>query len=101
MNEARTRWARVTLARFDRVGVLVDAIGAFKYGFPDANDATVPASAMNDVPAGGGKGEKQSGPFRARLSNLSYYAANGVKAQVFVPLLFFYRLTPEDSEYSQ
>ena len=33
-------------------------------------------------------GEKESGPFRARLSNLSYYAATGVKARVFVPILF-------------
>jgi hypothetical protein len=46
------------------------------------------ASAMNDVPAGGEMGEKESGPFRARLSNLSYYAATGVKAQVFVLILF-------------
>jgi hypothetical protein len=43
---------------------------------------------MNDAPAGGEMGEKEGGPFRARLSNLSYYAATGVKAQVFVPLLF-------------
>ena len=82
MSEARTRWARVTLKRFDRVGEFVLVIGAFR------DDATVPASAMNDVPAGGEMGEKESGPFRARLSNLSYYAATGVKAQVFVPLLF-------------
>jgi hypothetical protein len=47
-----------------------------------------PSSAMNDAPAGGKTGEKESGPFRARLSNLSYYAATGVKAQVFVPVLF-------------
>jgi hypothetical protein len=43
---------------------------------------------MNDMPANGEMGEKESGPFRARLSNLSYYAATGVKAQVFVPVLF-------------
>jgi hypothetical protein len=30
---------------------------------------------MNDSPAGGKMGEKESGPIRARLSNLSYYAA--------------------------
>ena len=33
-------------------------------------------------------GEKESGPFRARLSNLPYYAVTGVKAQVFVLVLF-------------
>jgi hypothetical protein len=81
MSEVRTRWARVTLKRFDRVGEFVLVIGAFR------DDATVPA-AMNDVPADREMGEKESGPFRARLSNLSYYAATGVKAQVFVPLLF-------------
>ena len=75
MSEARTRWARVTLARFDRVGGLVWVMGAFRDGWrkpAQANDATVPASAMNDVPAGGEMGEKESGPFRARLSNFPY-----------------------------
>jgi hypothetical protein len=43
---------------------------------------------MNDGPAGGEIGEKESGRFRARLSNLAYYAATGVKAQVFVLILF-------------
>jgi hypothetical protein len=43
---------------------------------------------MNNGPAGGEMGKKESGPFRARLSNLSYYAATGVKAQVFVLILF-------------
>ena len=33
-------------------------------------------------------GEKESGPFQARLSNLPYYAATGVKSQAFVPILF-------------
>jgi hypothetical protein len=33
-------------------------------------------------------GEKESGPFRTRLSNLTYYAATGVKAQAFVRVLF-------------
>jgi hypothetical protein len=33
-------------------------------------------------------GEKESGPFRTRLSNLAYYAATGVKAQAFVRVLF-------------
>jgi hypothetical protein len=56
---------------------------------------------MNDVPAGGEMGEKESGPFRARLSNLSYYAATGVKAQVFVPILFRTNLTSQESKYYQ
>jgi hypothetical protein len=43
---------------------------------------------MNDVPAVGQIGEKESGPFQARLSNFSYYAATGVKPQAFVPILF-------------
>jgi hypothetical protein len=43
---------------------------------------------MNDGPAGGEIGEKESGPSGARLSNLSYYAATGIKAQVFVLILF-------------
>ena len=34
-------------------------------------------------------GEKESGPFQARLSNLPYYAATGVKSQAFVPILFY------------
>src|ERR1700727_3741088 len=91
MSEARTRWARGTLARFDRVGVFVGVIGAFRDGSrkpAQANDATVPASAMNDAPAGGEMGEKESGPFRARPSNLSHYAATVVKAQVFVLFCF-------------
>jgi hypothetical protein len=33
-------------------------------------------------------GEKESGPLQARLSNFPHYAATGVKAQVFVPILF-------------
>jgi len=33
-------------------------------------------------------GEKESGPFQARLSNLLHYAATGVKPQAFVPILF-------------
>ena len=32
-------------------------------------------------------GEKESGPFQARLSNLAYYAATGVKSQAFVLIL--------------
>jgi hypothetical protein len=32
--------------------------------------------------------EKESGRFRAWLSNLRYYAVTGVKAQAFVPVLF-------------
>jgi hypothetical protein len=46
------------------------------------------AERPDDVPAGGEKEELESGPFQARLSNLPYYAATGVKAQVFVPILF-------------
>jgi hypothetical protein len=42
----------------------------------------------DDVPAGGEIVEKDSGPFQARLSNLPYYAATGVKPQAFVPILF-------------
>ena len=33
-------------------------------------------------------GENESGPSQARLSNLAYYAATGVKPQAFVPILF-------------
>jgi hypothetical protein len=46
---------------------------------------------MNDAPAGGEMGEKESGLFQARLSNLPYYAATGVKPQAFVPILFYSR----------
>jgi hypothetical protein len=35
--------------------------------------------------------EKESGPFRTRLSNLAYYAVTGVKAQAFVRVLFYTR----------
>ena len=35
--------------------------------------------------------EKESGPFRTRLSNLAYYAVTGVKAQAFVRVLFYRR----------
>jgi hypothetical protein len=36
--------------------------------------------------------QKESGRFRTRLSNLRYYAVTGVKAQAFVPVLFYRRL---------
>ena len=49
MSDARTRWARVTFARFDRIGRFVGVIGAFRDEPAQADDATVPASAMNDV----------------------------------------------------
>ena len=42
----------------------------------------------DDVPAGGEIGENESGPLQARLSNLTHYAATGVKPQAFVPILF-------------
>jgi hypothetical protein len=35
-------------------------------------------------------GEKESGPFPARLSNLSHYALTGVIAQAFVRVMFYY-----------
>ena len=56
---------------------------------------------MNDVPAGGEMGEKESGPFRARLSNLSYYAATGVKAQVLFLFCSRTGLTFQESKYYQ
>jgi hypothetical protein len=48
----------------------------------------VSASAMTTCLLADKLGKKESGPFQARLSNLPYYAATGVKAQVFVPILF-------------
>jgi hypothetical protein len=56
---------------------------------------------MNDGPAGGEMGEKESGPFRARLSNLAYYAATGVKVQVFVLILFWIGQTSQEAKYYQ
>jgi hypothetical protein len=91
MSEARTRWARVTLKRFDRVGRFVWVMGAFRDGGrkpAQGNDAMVSASAMTTCLLADKLGKKESGPFQARLSNLPYYAATGVKAQVFVPILF-------------
>jgi hypothetical protein len=53
-----------------------------------ARDATVPASAMMTRLLAEKLREKESGPFRTRLSNLAYYAVTGVKAQAFVRVLF-------------
>jgi hypothetical protein len=35
-------------------------------------------------------GEKESGPFQARLSNFSHYALTGVIARAFVLVTFYY-----------
>src|ERR1700683_1349152 len=71
MSEARTRWARVTLERFDRVDGFVWVMGALRDGWRkpgQANDAAVPASAMNDPPAWRRNwGEKESGRSGAPL----------------------------------
>ena len=89
--EARTRWARVTLERFDRLDGFVGVMGAFERLMEKARageGATVPASAMMTCLLAEKLREKESGPFQARLSNLPHYAATGVKAQAFVPVLF-------------
>jgi hypothetical protein len=52
----------------------------------------------DDAPAGGEIGEKESGPLQARLSNLPYYAATGVKPQAFVPILFLCAWSSQQSK---
>src|ERR1700722_7206122 len=93
MSEARTRWARVTLERFDRVGGFAAVMGALRNGWrkpTQGNEATIPARAATTGCRRRNWGEKESGPFQARLSNFSHYALTGVIAQAFVRVMFSY-----------
>jgi hypothetical protein len=90
ISEARTFWARVDLARFGRAGEFGSVMipqGIVK-NTHEANDASGRARLRRL--AGRKIGwKRERGPFRARVSNLTHYAATGVKAQAFVLYLFW------------
>jgi hypothetical protein len=88
MRDARTRWARVTLARLVRLGGLVWVMGALRGWRSPARERRCASDECGGDVGAGKRGIAGDRPVQPRISNFAHYAVIGVKAQAFVLVLF-------------